>query len=107
MKTREEKRLEFHEKLCELLGSRNCYFCPPNGKQMEYPCITYELAGIDKRCADNQNYIIFNEEKYELTLIDENPDSEFVSKILQLPRCSFGRLFISDNLNHFTFTIYI
>ena len=43
---------------------------------------------------------------YEITVIDENPDSEIVKRISMLPKCRFNRHYVSDNLNHDTFTIY-
>ena len=35
-------RYELHEFLCEILGSRNVYFQPPESVKMKYPAIVYE-----------------------------------------------------------------
>lgn len=105
MKTREERRIQFHKKLCEILGSENCYFSPPDGLHMKYPCIVYELSRLPTRYADNKNYI-FGYQGYTVEIIDADPDSELIDKLRELPMCSFDRFFVSDNLNHFVFTIY-
>lgn len=98
-------RLELHEKLCSILGSRNVYFQPPELVKMEYPAIVYSRNDINSRFANNTLYKSMV--AYTLTLIDKNPDSEYVDKILRLPYCSFDRHYKSDNLNHDTFIIYI
>lgn len=98
------KRLELHELLCDILGSRNVYFQPPSSLQMVYPAIRYSRSRIEKVHADDSAYK--RKIAYELILIDKNPDSVYCDKILELPYCAFDRAYTSDNLNHFTFTIY-
>ena len=98
-------RLELHEELCTLLGSRNAYFQPPANIRMKYPAIRYKLSDIDKLSANNKAYRLVN--GYEVTYIDENPDSDMSQKILEhFPMCSFDRWYAADNLNHWVFTIY-
>ena len=41
--TTTERRLELHEILCTILGSRNVYFQPPESIKMNYPAIVYGL----------------------------------------------------------------
>lgn len=101
----EQKRLQLSTILHSIMTNGNVYFCPPDGKELRYPCIVYELSDLRARRADNLNYL--KNLQYTVTLIDEDPDSEFVEKILEVPKCRFDRPFISDNLNHFVFTIYI
>lgn len=88
----------------EILNSKNVYFQPPASVHLQYPAIVYSLSNIRKTHANNRGYSMFN--SYEVTLIDKNPDSEYVEKILELPYSSFDRHFKSDNLNHWVFTIY-
>lgn len=97
-------RLGLHEKLCEILGSRNVYFQPPSSVLMRYPAIVYELDNIRNRHADDGIYA--QSLKYSLTVIDYDPDSKIVEKVAKLPKCSFSRHFTSDNLNHDVFTIF-
>lgn len=97
-------RLELHELLCETLGSRNVYFQPPESIKMNYPAIVYSRSRIDNTFADNSVYK--QKVSYEITVIDEDPDSEIVKKVSLIPKCRFDRHFTSNNLNHDTFTIY-
>ena len=71
---------------------------------MQYPAIVYSLKNIEKNFANNLSYIVTD--GYEVILIDKNPDSIYIKKILELPYCGFDRYYTSDNLNHFVFTIY-
>ena len=97
-------RLKLHEILCEALGSRNVYFQPPSSIQMKYPAIVYSRSDINKKNANGNPYITIL--SYDVTLIDKNPDSPIVKSILEIPYCSYGRHYVSDNLNHDSFTIY-
>lgn len=97
-------RLDLHEILCGVLNSRSCYFQPPSSVRMQYPAIVYSRKDVEKRSADDIAYRKLP--CYELILIDKNPDSEFIEKLLDLPYCSFDRHYESDNLNHDVFTLY-
>ena len=97
-------RTELQALLEELLGSRNVYYQPPESVKMKYPAIVYSLQDFDSKHANNRPYM--QSPSYQVTLIDSNPDSEFVMKILRIPYCSFATKFKSDNLNHFVFNIY-
>lgn len=97
-------RLELHELLCDVLGSRNVYYQPPESIKMEYPAIVYSRNSIGNKFANDSIYKQLL--AYAITVIDDDPDSEIVEKVSKLPMCSFDRHFTSDNLNHDTFTIY-
>lgn len=98
------KRIELQALLETILGSRQVYFQPPESIKLSYPCVIYELDTIDSVYADNAKYK--KQRRYSVTLIDRNPDSIFIDSILDLPYCSFNKHFKSDNLNHYTFTLY-
>lgn len=97
-------RLELHTRLEDILGSRNCYFQPPASVQMRYPAIVYSLDSIDKIHANDDMYRSLT--AYMVTLIDKNPDTEYLVKLLALPYCRFVRFYTADNLNHWVFTLY-
>lgn len=99
-----KSRLELHELLCELLGSRNVYFQSPPSVQMKYPCIIYKLDDIDAYEADNTKYLL--NKRYSITYVDKNPDAPFPERLLELPYCSLDRSYPADNLNHWVFTLY-
>ena len=85
-------------------GDRHTYFNPPSTVKMKYPAIRYTLGGIIRKFANDGSYHMVP--YWEITLIDRNPDSVYVKKILQIPYCRFDRFYKADNINHWTFTIY-
>lgn len=91
-------------KLEELLGSRSVYYQPPASTIMQYDAIRYSLSRIDTRYADNKRYKNMN--CYDVIVISRRPDPEVVTKILDLPYASFNRHYVSDNLNHYSITLY-
>lgn len=97
-------RPELQSKFEDILGSRNVYFQPPSSVRMQYPAIVYSRKNIESRFANGKVYRKLP--CYEVVLIDKNPDSEFIDKILELPYCSFDRHYEADNLNHDVFTIF-
>ncbi len=97
------RRLKLQTLLEELLGSRNVYFQPPESVKMKYPAIVYGLEDIENAFANDRVYL--SKRKYLITVIDEDPDSEIVEKVSQLPACRFNRHFESDNLNHDVFIL--
>ena len=97
-------RLELHEVLCSVLRSRNVYFQPPANIKMKYPAIVYKRDDIVNSQANNEVYK--QAKKYQLIVIDQNPDSEIVQKISKLSRIRYDRHYVSDGLNHDTFTIF-
>ena len=98
-------RLELHEELCEILGSRNVYYQPPRSEQMKYPCIVYSKAGVDKHNANSKAYIKTN--SYDGMVIDPDPDSVIADNILDLfPMCSLSDGYIVDGLYHRPFKLY-
>lgn len=97
-------RLALQIELESILGARHVYYQPPASVRMEYPAIVYCRNDIVNFHADDGIYSQMN--SYELTVIDEDPDSEIVRAVSLLPRCRFTRHFTSENLNHDVFTIY-
>ena len=97
-------RTSLQAELEELLGSRNVYFQPPASVRMQYPAIVYSLDSIDMLHANDDMYKSLT--AYSLTLIDKNPDTEFLALLLKLQYCRFIRFYTADNLNHWVFTLY-
>lgn len=98
-------RLELHEKLCELLGSRNVYFHqPPESVKMRYPAIVYSRDMFQEYYANDGNYI--SKTRYRLVAITDDPDSELINELKSLPLCKYVSYYASDNLNHDVFYIY-
>jgi len=85
-------------------AAANVYFQPPPDKQLEYPCLVYELEDIQVRSADNGPYSIMD--RYQVTFIRHEPDSPVIRELLGLPFSSFSRHFATSGLNHDVFVIY-
>lgn len=98
------RRLQIHEILCGILGSRNVYFQPPESVKMNYPAIVYGLDKIASTYANDGVYL--SQRGYSVTVIDSNPDSFLVEKMAALPACKFNRHYEKDNLNHDVFTLF-
>ena len=98
-------RLELHEELCNILGTRQVYFQPPASVVMKYDAIRYELAGKSLKHADDRIYQNINQ--YDGVVITRDPDSGLLDTILEhFEMCSAGRPYVADNLHHFPFTLY-
>ena len=97
-------RIDLQDMLEELLESSNVYYQPPTSIKMNYPAIVYSRDDYDNLFADNGVYA--QTKAYMITVIDKNPDSEYVDKVSKLPMCTFDRHYVADNLNHDVFTIY-
>lgn len=99
----QNRRIQLHKTLTDILGSNQVYFQPPSTIKMTYPCIVYSLSNIDSRFADNIPY--FHKRRYSVTVIDRDPDSVIRDKMTYLPNCAYERGFTSDNLYHYVFNI--
>lgn len=97
-------RVDLQFLLESILGSENVYFQPPASVSMKYPAIVYSRDDIENFNANNGVYA--QSTAYMVTVIDKNPDSEYVKKVSQLPLCSYDRHYVADNLNHDVFTLY-
>lgn len=97
-------RLDLQTLLETLLGTRNVYFQPPENVKLNYPCIIYSRNYSDTSFANNKPYQF--QTKYQVLVIDKNPDSEILKKVAMLPMCIFNRHYTSDNLNHDVYNLY-
>jgi hypothetical protein len=97
-------RKELHQILRDLLASEYVYFQPPPDRQMVYPAIVYNRDTSNTEFAGNLPYK--RDIRYQVTVIDRNPDSDIPNRIATLPQCTHDRWFAADGLNHDVFTLY-
>lgn len=83
----------------------NVYFQPGATIKISYPCIIYTLDAIDVLYADNGSYCLHD--RYTVLYITRDPDDENIRKLLRLRLCKFDRSYASDNLHHYSYTVYI
>ena len=86
------------------MGGANVYYQPPETVKLKYPCIIYARSSVKTKFADDNPYN--HQTEYQVTVIDRDPDSLIPGKIAELPMCSFGRHYTSDNLNHDVYNLY-
>jgi hypothetical protein len=95
-------RVALHELLLTFVD--NVYFQPPDNVQMKYPCIVYQREDLAVKYANNLPYDAI--QRYQVTVIDRDPDSAIPLKVAALPRSSFDRFFVASGLNHDVFRLY-
>jgi len=82
----------------------NVYFQPPTNVRLQYPCIVYHRDFADTKFADDEPYN--HTKRYQITVIDQDPDSEIPDKVAALPMSLFNRFFTADDLNHDVYNVY-
>jgi hypothetical protein len=98
------QRLELQTLLEEMAAPHSVYFQPPQDSGMSYPCIVYQWDDAIVDHADNVNYKY--SKRYQVTVIDRNPDSEIADAVKELPYTRFDRFFVTDGLNHTVFQMF-
>lgn len=98
-------KLNLREAFCAILGSENVYEQPPASVLMHYPCIRYSLDAPNLKRANDRIYK--NTKRYEVIVIDYDPDSPIPDMILEnFQYASIDRRYVADNLNHTVLTVY-
>lgn len=99
MKDREKLHYEL------LKYCKNAYFQPPENLRISYPCIVYARSTDDLMHADNIAYKLTK--RYDLTIIDKNPESEIADNIIKnLRYCEVTNRYVADNLYHTKIKLY-
>lgn len=96
-------RPQFHQLLKTFVD--DVYFQPPINVRLKYPCIVYKRDNADTKFADDKPYDIRT--RYMVTIIDPDPDSDIRNKVASLPLSVFNRFYITDNLNHDVYSVFI
>lgn len=94
-------------------GYQHVYYQPGPNVTLHYPCVVYTVDGYSPYRADNKKYV--TNWSYRLTIVDPDPISSCINEektktiidaISELPKCSYIRHFVNENLNHDVFRIY-
>jgi hypothetical protein len=93
---------ELQQLLESVIPEGKVYAQPPSF--MTYPCIKFKRDSASTQFADNLPYSFV--QRYELTLIADDPDSPVVKRLAALPMCSFNRNYVFDQLTHDVFFMY-
>ena len=98
----DQRRLELHELLKTIV--KNVYFEPPEDIQLKYPCIVYHRNTGDTKFANNRPYNF--RVRYNMVLMDTDPDSEYFEQLASLPECNYTQHYTTDGVCHDAFNIY-
>lgn len=71
---------------------------------MRYPAIVYNRDFQYAAYADNDLYS--RKTRYQVTVIDRDPDSLIPDKVAALPLTRYVRHFTTENLNHDIYDVY-
>lgn len=97
-------RLELQAALTTILGTDQVYFQPPPTLKMVYPAIVYQR---DYELVNHADDIPYKKRmRYQVTVIDPDPDSSIPAKIADLPLCVYDRFYTADNLNHDVYKLF-
>ena len=97
-----QRRLDL-QALLETLTD-HVYFQPPNDLQMQYPCIVYQRYIAKTEFADNIPYVYTD--RYQVTVIDSDPDSPIPLRVAKLSKCLKNRSYVVGRLNHDVYNLY-
>jgi len=87
------------ETLCD-----NVYFQTPESMRLVYPCIIYKRDWALTNFAENLPYKIVR--RYQVTVVDQDPDSDIPQAVAELPMCIFDRHYTADDLNHDVYKLF-
>jgi hypothetical protein len=97
-------RLDLQTLLEGLQEGVSVYFQPPPNVSVTYPAIIYNRDYASVKYADNQPYN--TRLRWQITVIDQNPDSLIPDLIAALPLCTYIRHYTTEQLNHDIYNLY-
>lgn len=98
------RRLLLQTRLSSIPDVKKVYFQPPTNTALKYPCITYDLDEVQTSFADNLPYR--RTKRWQITVIDPDPDSDIWETVSAMPMCTFNRSYKADNLHHWVLNLY-
>lgn len=99
-----QRRRELQTILSNIPDVKKAYFQPKNDIKLEYPCIIYKRDSAKTIFADNSPYR--NTLRYQVTVIDLDPESDIPSHVAALPMSTMVRHYTLDGLNHDIYNLY-
>jgi hypothetical protein len=97
-------RLELQTLLAGVQNGLSVYFQPPTNVTMSYPAIVYNRDYREVSYADNFPYAWRT--RYQITVIDPDPDSLIPDIVAQFPLTKFVRHYTTESLNHDIYDMY-
>lgn len=98
-------RVDLHNELVSVFGSRYVYYQPPESVKLHYPCVIYSKDRVDQRRANDSIYSLTN--VYNVTIVGKDPDSDTAERLLRnFMHCRFDRRYVADGLYHDVLTLH-
>jgi hypothetical protein len=97
-------RLDLQSLLEGLQAGVSVYFQPPENVAIQYPAIIYNRDLQQTFFADNSPY--YRKTRWQITVIDRDPDSALPDLVSALPLSRFVRHFTTSGLNHDIYDVY-
>ena len=97
-------RLDLQTALAGLQDGVQVYFQPPSNVSMVYPAIVYNRDIRHVSYADNE--IHSQTHRYQVTVIDRDPDSLLPDLVGDMPMSTRIRHFTTEGLHHDIFYVY-
>ena len=97
-------RTDLHDILKGLDGVEAAYFQPKQNTSLTYPCIVYSRDNSYAARADDVLY--WHKKRYQVTVIDRNPDGPIPDQVERLPLTRFDRFYVADGLNHYSYILF-
>lgn len=85
-------------------SEKHVYYEPPNGTQIQYPCIIYKLNRVNTQYSNDLPYAFQNQ--YSVTIITEDPDTTIKDYVARMKTAAYDRSYTEDNMHHYVYTIY-
>ena len=98
-----DNRLKLHNLLLSI-GGPNVYYQAPSDMAMNYPAIKYSINKMKNKHADDLVYC--QDISYSIIIMSKDVDCDVIYKLSILPKCSFDRRYVADNIYHTVFNIY-
>lgn len=81
------------------------HYQPPQNLQLKYPCVIYEMDGLQNQFADNLPYAQMV--RYSVTVMDKTPDSVLWTALLhKFQYVTLENVMNVDGIYHWNFTLY-
>lgn len=97
-------RTELHAILKSLDNAEEVYFQADETSTLKFPCIIYERFDSWVAYADDVKYL--GKKRYNVIVVDRNPDSLLSDEVEDLPLTKFDRFYKASGLNHFVYKLY-
>ena len=97
----ETERLVIHDILAELYPGIPLYYGPTTETILSYPCVIYELDGLDSVHANNKPYQVGLE--FIITLIQLTPPDIDIRPMMDISGVDFQTTFTTKSLMHSVF----